>query len=129
MGNPRRSNGTRRTALLRRLRAEARPCWICGMPIDYSLPAGDPLAFECDEVVPVSRGGSPTDAANVAPAHRCCNNWRSNRDARTTRLVADAALAACPPASPLDFVRAAKAVAKGKLPAPSFAPIAVTTDW
>lgn len=84
MGNPRKRNGAVRRRAVARLRAEGRPCWICqafGRPadIDYSLPAGDPRSFECDELVPVSRGGSPTDPSNLAAAHRACNEWRSNR--------------------------------------------------
>ena len=129
MSNPRRANGSRRTALLRRMRAEGRPCWICGMAIDYGLPPGDPLAFECAEIVHVSRGGSPIDGANTAPAHRCCNNWRGNRDAGTTRMLADAALAQAPAVSPLEFVRAARLVEKGKAITPSLLPVKTTTDW
>lgn len=63
MSKSRYSNGSRRRALVRRVRAMGLPCWICGMPIDAALPAGHPLSFELDELVPVSKGGSPTDAA------------------------------------------------------------------
>ena len=77
--NPRRANGHRRTELRRWLRAQGLPCHICGMPIDYSLPPGDPMSFEVDEIVPVSRGGSPLDRDNVAPAHRLCNQRRGNK--------------------------------------------------
>lgn len=77
--NPRRSNGARRDALRRRVRAMGLPCHICGKPIDYDLPPGDPMAYELDELVPVSRGGDPLDPDNVAPAHRICNQKRGNR--------------------------------------------------
>ncbi len=84
MANPRCANGNARRKLARRLRAEGRGCWICrafGRPdeIDYSLPAGDPGAFEIDELVPVSKGGDPLDYANVDAAHRRCNQWRGNK--------------------------------------------------
>ena len=39
-------NGNAERKLKARLRAEGRPCHICGMPIDYSLPPGDPWSFE-----------------------------------------------------------------------------------
>lgn len=55
------------------------PCHLCGGAIDYSLPAGHPMSYELDEVVPVSKGGDPLDPANVAPAHRVCNQRRGNR--------------------------------------------------
>lgn len=77
--NPRYSNGHARRQLRAWLKAQGAPCHICGRAIDYSLPAGHPLSFEVDEIVPVSRGGSPLDRANVAAAHRICNERRGNR--------------------------------------------------
>lgn len=77
--NPRCSNGHARRKLRARLRAERRPCHICELAIDYELPAGDPMSFEVDEIVPVSRGGDPLDYANVDAAHRICNQRRGNR--------------------------------------------------
>ena len=77
--NPRRSNGSARTRLRARVAAEGAPCHLCGKAIDYALPAGHPMSFELDEIVPVSRGGDPLDRANVAPAHRICNQRRGNR--------------------------------------------------
>lgn len=77
--NPRRANGARRTALRKRVAALGLPCAICHKPIDYSLPAGHPMSYELDEIVPVSRyreGGyasaqqAALDLGNVQPAHR-----------------------------------------------------------
>ena len=79
MGNPRNANGHARREVRRWLRSQGLPCHLCGLPIDYSRPAGDPMSFEVDEIVPVSLGGSPIDRANVAPAHRICNEKRGNR--------------------------------------------------
>ena len=78
-GNPRNRNGNARRKLRARLRAEGRPCHICGQPIDYSLPSGDPWSFEVDELLPVSRGGNPLDYSNVDAAHRICNQRRGNK--------------------------------------------------
>ena len=72
-------NGSRRRKLRARLKAMGLPCAICGQPIDYDLPAGDPLSFEVDEIVPVSLGGDELDLANVQPAHRICNQRKGNR--------------------------------------------------
>lgn len=86
--NPRRANSHRRNKLRGALKAEGGPCAICGEPIDYDLPAGDPLSFEVDEIVPVSRyweGGykSPQecalDKANLRAVHRICNQRRGNK--------------------------------------------------
>lgn len=81
------ANGHRRRTLRKRVMARGEPCAICGEPIDYSLPAGHPRAFELDEIVSRWRGGSPTDAGNVQPAHRECNQrkYREERAAAEGR--------------------------------------------
>ncbi len=76
--NPRRANGSKRTALRNRVKTMGLPCALCGKPIDYSLPAGHPMSYELDEIVPVSKGGSPFDIDNVQPTHRCCNQAKGN---------------------------------------------------
>lgn len=91
MDNPRRANGTRRNRDRARLMAEGRPCWICRAfgrsgVIDYDLPPGNPLAFEMDELVPISRGGAPT-YDNADAAHRCCNEWRGARSVDEVRRL------------------------------------------
>lgn len=84
--NPRRRNGSARARIKARLIAEAggQPvCHLCGQPIDTRLPAGHPYSFEIDEVVPVSKGGSPFDYSNCAASHRLCNGRRGNKDMRS----------------------------------------------
>lgn len=49
---------------------------------NYDLPAGHPMSFEVDEIVPVSKGGDPLDFANTQPAHRSCNQRKGNGKAR-----------------------------------------------
>lgn len=50
------------------------------MPIDLTLQrtgkGKHPLSSCIDELVPVVRGGSITDPANLRHAHSCCNNSR-----------------------------------------------------
>lgn len=76
--NPRYSNGSRRRAIRARWRAIGAPCALCGHAIDYTLPAGHPMSFEVDEIVPVSKGGDPLDFDNTQPAHRVCNQRKGN---------------------------------------------------
>ena len=122
--NPRYANGSRRRALAARVRASGEPCHLCGLPVDLSLPAGHPLSFELDELVPVSRGGSPTDPANVAPAHRCCNQWRGAKPMRYVDAIRRAAAEAFGPwSSPLAFCEAARAVLASKTCVQAHAPI------
>lgn len=67
------SDGTVRKKLRARLRAEQRPCHLCGQPIDYSLPHDHPYSFSVDHIVPVARGGAVWDYDNLDAAHKCCN--------------------------------------------------------
>lgn len=128
--NARRSNGHRRSQLVAWLRSLGAPCWICGHPIDAGLPSGDPLSLECDELVPVSLGGSPFDRANVAPAHRCCNNWRRAKRVDRVRAVQDrVALAFGGSTSPADFVAKAKAVERDPQAGAGKSPPRTTTEW
>lgn len=85
MKNPRRTNGTRRNKLRARVLAAYTTCHICGQPVDKTLPAGNPWSAEVDELIPVSRGGSPYDFSNVALAHRICNELRGNHSSSWAR--------------------------------------------
>lgn len=84
MGNPRRANGHRRNKLLRKVKAQEDSCWICGGPVDTSLPHGLPNSPEVDEVIPVSLGGDPLDRSNCRLAHRLCNVRRGNGTKKRT---------------------------------------------
>lgn len=73
-------NGWRRRQVVSWLRSSGdHICHICGNPIDMSLKYPDPWSWSCDELLPVSRGGSPYDRDNVAEAHLVCNERRGNR--------------------------------------------------
>lgn len=71
--NRRYANGHRRRILRKRVAAKGLPCAVCGMPIDYGLPAGDEMAYELDEITELWEGGDSLDPANVQPVHRACN--------------------------------------------------------
>ena len=77
--NPRVSNSSRYNRFVSKVKARGDACAICWHAIDYSLPSGDPMAFEADHIVPVSDGGPLYDPANGQAAHRCCNNWRKDK--------------------------------------------------
>lgn len=62
-------------AAIRRTRAG---CHICGQPIDYTLKSPDPMSFEVDHLVPLSKGG-PDTLANKKAAHRACNSKKRAR--------------------------------------------------
>ena len=83
--NPRTSNGHRRRQLRLWWKAQGLPCALCGQDIDYSLPYGNPMSFEVDEIIPVSRGGDPLSRENTQPAHRICNQRKGNRVGRQVK--------------------------------------------
>lgn len=84
MGNPRRANGHRRDQVRARVLREEDNCWLCGQPVDKTLPPHQPGSPEIDEIIPVSLGGSPIDRNNCRLSHRLCNVRRGN-GTRTNR--------------------------------------------
>lgn len=95
--NPRYQNYTARENLRKRVRAMGLPCAICGKPIDYSLDfitdpntgkkRPHPMRYELDEIVPVSKGGSPIDPDNVQPTHRRCNRMKGDGDTKAYKAL------------------------------------------
>jgi 5-methylcytosine-specific restriction endonuclease McrA len=84
-GNPRYANGARRRAVRRRVLAAYDTCHICGKPVDKTLLARDPWSAEVDELLPVSKGGSPYEFSNCKLAHRVCNELRGNKSIEWAR--------------------------------------------
>jgi 5-methylcytosine-specific restriction endonuclease McrA len=54
-------------------------CGICGQPVDKSLKHGDPMAPCVDHIIPVAKGGHPSDIANLQLAHWSCNRAKSDK--------------------------------------------------
>ena len=54
-------------------------CGICGKPVDFSFRYPHPLSPTVDHIIPVSKGGHPTDISNLQLAHRCCNRQKSDK--------------------------------------------------
>jgi 5-methylcytosine-specific restriction endonuclease McrA len=75
-------NDSRRRTLARaRLRREAGPCHICGLPIDYTLITPDPMSFELDHLKSKDRYPELAfDPRNHKPSHRQCNRAKSNSE-------------------------------------------------
>lgn len=96
--NPRYYDYAAREKARKRLLAMAPPtCPLCGRPIDYALDwwidpkdgkrKRHPMSPEIDEIVPVSKGGSPTDLQNLRVVHRLCNQRRGNRTQATPKTL------------------------------------------
>ena len=75
-------DGTHRLAFERnkkRIYATQTVCGICGKPVDFSLKYPHPLSACIDHIVPIAKGGHPSDMANLQLAHWCCNRQKSDR--------------------------------------------------
>lgn len=63
----------------RRVLAAQSVCGICGKPVDKSLRWPHPLSACVDHIVPIDKGGHPSDLANLQLAHMCCNRQKSDK--------------------------------------------------
>lgn len=54
-------------------------CGICGKEIDMTLKYPNPLAACVDHVIPVAKGGHPSDIKNLQLAHWRCNRQKSDK--------------------------------------------------
>ena len=112
------------------LAADRSPCWMCGLPIPANVGHRHPYAMELDEVVPISKGGSPTDRANVRRAHRCCNQWRGDKDVSEVARIAAASMAAFGRwSSPAEFVVFARSAPKARRAPGAATEVFTSRDW
>ena len=54
-------------------------CGICGKPVDMSLKYPHPMSKCIDHIIPVSKGGHPSDIDNLQLAHWACNRQKSDK--------------------------------------------------
>lgn len=63
----------------KRIIASQSVCALCGQPIDKSLKYPDPMAPVVDHIIPIAKGGHPTDIGNMQLAHAWCNRQKSDK--------------------------------------------------
>jgi 5-methylcytosine-specific restriction endonuclease McrA len=54
-------------------------CGICGRPVDFDFKFPHPLSPCIDHIIPVAKGGHPSDLSNLQLAHLCCNRQKSDK--------------------------------------------------
>lgn len=54
-------------------------CRICGKPVDKKLKYPHPGSPTIDHIIPISRGGHPSDINNLQLAHMSCNRAKANK--------------------------------------------------
>lgn len=75
-------NGTQRAQFnsnKKKIYATQEVCGICGKRVDFSLKFPHPLSPCIDHIIPVARGGHPSDISNLQLAHMCCNRDKSDK--------------------------------------------------
>lgn len=86
-------DGTHRGAFeknKRKIYATRTICGICGKLVDMSLRWPNPMSKCIDHIIPVSKGGHPSDIDNLQLAHMCCNREKSDKilKEKSDKLVA-----------------------------------------
>lgn len=63
----------------KRIYATQTVCGICGKPVDFTKKYPHPLSPCIDHIVPVAKGGHPSDIDNLQLAHWTCNRQKSDK--------------------------------------------------
>ena len=63
----------------KRIYATADVCAICGKPVDKSLKFPHPMSKCIDHIIPINKGGHPSDMDNLQMAHLTCNRLKSDK--------------------------------------------------
>ena len=83
-------NGTQRVQFesnKKKIYATQRVCGICGNPVDFHQKFPHPLSPCIDHIIPVSKGGHPSELSNMQLAHMCCNRQKSDKLVRKVEFV------------------------------------------
>lgn len=54
-------------------------CAVCGGIVDKTIKAPHPMSPSIDHIIPVSRGGHPSDLDNLQLTHRACNRAKGSK--------------------------------------------------
>lgn len=75
-------DGTHRLAFERakkKIYASQTVCGICGRPVDFGQKYPHPLSPCIDHIVPIAKGGHPSDMENLQLAHWTCNRQKADK--------------------------------------------------
>lgn len=74
--------GTHRGALeknKKKIFATQKVCGICGKPVERTYKYPHPLSPRIDHIVPIAKGGHPSDISNLQLVHWTCNRQKSDK--------------------------------------------------
>ena len=63
----------------RKIYATQEICGICGKPVDFELKYPHPWSACIDHIIPIAKGGHPSDISNLQLAHWTCNRQKSDK--------------------------------------------------
>lgn len=63
----------------KKILATQKTCGICGKPVDFSYKYPHPLSPCIDHIIPIAKGGHPSDIDNLQLAHWTCNRQKSDK--------------------------------------------------
>ena len=63
----------------KRIYATQTICGICGKPVDMDAKYPEPLSKCIDHIIPIAKGGHPSDIDNLQLAHWWCNRQKSDK--------------------------------------------------
>lgn len=64
-------------------------CGICGKEVDFSVKYPHPLSPCIDHIIPIAKGGHPSDITNLQLAHWTCNRQKSDKLIERKSLISD----------------------------------------
>ena len=63
----------------RRLLKTTTHCEICGQEIDINIKWPDPMSPVVDHIIPISKGGHPSNLSNMRILHNRCNRAKGDK--------------------------------------------------
>lgn len=63
----------------KKILASQHVCGICGQEVNKKLKYPHPLSPCIDHIIPIAKGGHPSDMSNLQLAHWCCNRQKSDK--------------------------------------------------
>ena len=63
----------------KKIYATQKVCGICGKPVDFKQKYPHPLSPCIDHIIPLAKGGHPSDIENLQLAHWTCNRQKADK--------------------------------------------------
>ena len=75
----------------KKILATQKMCGICGREVDFSRRYPHPLSPCIDHIIPIARGGHPSDIENLQLAHWTCNRQKADKFVEKKSIMSEQA--------------------------------------